>query len=399
MKKLCINIIKYLASVLVMLSFAACNNDEPNDSPFVDPKHPSESTILIYAVATNSLDYNLVYDKKEMLEAAKKIDLNKNNVLIYQTLYTIEDGRFNTSKSETQLVKLVKRNNNYEWQTIKEYDEGVASLNPSRISEVIDFILDKFSAKSYGLVFWSHSLASQPYVYTKSTNVPLEYSFGSDLLAPTQYRQINVDDLADAIPDNVFNFIWFDSCLMSNIETIYQFRNKCNYFVSYPTEVLDDGMPYHLTLPYMIGSVPSLVEASETFFNYYKNSFATIATIDMSQIEVLANYCKSIYTSGISIPVASLMRYSRGSMDHFYDLGDYSKAMAESAGYTLPEGEWEEVLDRVMLYKNTTYGNLLGLRIYPERYSGISTHVYEFDNISDNEPYYQSLDWYKRVFE
>lgn len=71
--------------------------------------------------------------------------------------------------------------------------------------------------------------------------------------------------LADAIPDGVFDFIWFDACYMSGIETAYELRDKCDTFVAYPTEVYTPGMPYNLTIPYILKETPDLKSAASEF--------------------------------------------------------------------------------------------------------------------------------------
>lgn len=406
------------SSIFGMAAMASsCQQDEPNDSPFVDPQKPSESTVLIYAVATNNLSGNLVADKREMLEAASKIDLKNNNVLIFQTVYEYdqEENRY-TGNGDISLIKLVDTDDKespYGWKEIKKFSTEISPLNPERISEVISYVTANFSAKNYGLVFWSHSTASQPFgLSTKSSETlqpPMLYSFGQDkTTTDSRYEQINIDELALAIPDHLFHYIWFDSCYMSNIESIYQLRNKCKYYVGYPTEVLDNGLPYHLVLQDMVGQNPDLLKAADTFFQYYDGTFATIAVTDMSLIEEFADFCSEYYTIGMMVDADLLKKYSRSPTGPFYDLGEYTIYMAQQNGGELTKGELDQTLDKWILYKNTTKGNYydIKLNLDPERFSGISTHLYSFKdpslyNNTDEylkEEYYKSLDWFQRVF-
>lgn len=411
----CINKLFYSGICMAVFSlFCSCVNhgDEPK------PKEPSSSTILVYAVATNSLTGNLVSDKNEMIQAAQNIDLNKNNILVFETQYKYQED--NTRVGNVNLLKLVKNKatNGYSWEIVKDYNDGIASLNPSRISEIINYVTENYTAENYGLVFWSHSTASQPYSpnnyslasYAGNENsnlvsLPGFYSFGQDVPvgSGSPDYQINVDDLAAAIPDNIFNFIWFDSCYMSNIETIYQFRNKCNTFVGYPTEVLDNGLPYQNVLPYMTGKNPDLIKAAELFYQYYSNSFGTIAVVDTKKLDKLVDFCRGFYNFS-NVPSYSLMKYSRYFTGPFYDFGDYSKALAAKNDMEISE-ELNKALDECILYKAITKGSLPDLTLYEQRFSGISTHLYAFPeegNETDEssvEKYYKSLDWYKAVFQ
>ena len=257
--------------------FSSCINEDP-----IDNTQPKQTTLLIYAVATNSLSGNLVSDKNEMIQAASQIDLNKNNILLFETKYQyLED---NSKAGNVNLLKLVKDKQTgvCSWEIVKDYNDGTASLDPSRVTEIINHVTNGYPADNYGLVFWSHSTASQPYFddntstlkysvieETNKVSVPMQYSFGQDIPVGNgnPAYQINIDDLANAIPDNLFDYIWFDSCYMSNIETIYQFRDKCKTFVGYPTEVLDAGLPYQNVLPFMVGKTPDLIHAAELFLS------------------------------------------------------------------------------------------------------------------------------------
>ena len=224
------NLKKYLRLLFLVIGIPAllmaCDQNEPDDSPFVeeDPsdeyvKGPKESTVLIYAVATNSLGVNLVQDKNEMLIAAESIDLNKNNVLIFETRF--EKYYDYSSTPIIDLIRLAKvGENEYDWVVEKEFNDGIASLDPNRMTEVIDYVITNYKADTYGLVFWSHSTATNPYfpasrsvAEKEAEDLPEAYSFGEDRLHSNgdDFYQMNVEDLAAAVPSGVFNYIWFDS--------------------------------------------------------------------------------------------------------------------------------------------------------------------------------------------
>ena len=411
-------ILRNIFSVFVLIAISpvlwSCEQDEPDDSPFVDngSNGEAQSTILIYANATNSLSGNLVSDKNEILVAATKFDVEKNNVLVFQSVYEYDENYQRTGNGLASLIKLVKTTSGYGWETIKEYSYDTAPLNPDRISEVIDYTIKKYPAKNKGLIFWSHSTASDPYFpQTRSEEegwgLPMAYSFGSDSVIGSgkEYYQINVDDLAAVVPDNVFNFIWFDSCYMGNIETIYQFRNKCDYFIGYPTEVLDDGMPYQYTLPLLVSSEPKIVEAAQRLFVFYNEEYsyhiATIVVVEMNKINVLENFCKNVYEGNKQIPsTSSLHRYTnnRQSSGPFYDLGDYTKAVASLNGKTISSEEWEEVLSECVIYKDATTYDFNNNRINKNNFSGISTYVYRLGDETQKERFYESLDWFQAVY-
>lgn len=408
LKKYFNNIWLYVVLIWGTGLLVSCKDQDTPDEPQPPLEETlSETTLLIYAVATNSLTYNLVSDKNEMLEAAAScdeigkplFDVEKNNILIFETQYYYNED--NVREPRINLLKMVKdEDGSFKWDIEKEFTDEVPSLQPSRISEIINYVAENYKAENYGLILWSHSTGSQPYLPTETREgLPSAYSFGQDKSESDPYIEINVDDLANQIPDHFFDYIWFDSCYMSNIESIYQFRNKCDLYVGYPTEVLDDGMPYQVVLPYLVGKQPDILAGARQFFDFYANYIATIAVIDMSKIDILSDFCNQIYNEGLEVSSYSLKKYTRYSTGPFYDFGDYTKAMAELAEIELTDDVWNAVLDECVLYKAATTRDFSYGNIDPEKYSGISTHLYSFSETdSAVETYYRSLDWYKKVF-
>lgn len=416
MKVLKNHLIFYSFIIITLLSVAGCgkNNDDPK--PY---DGPIKRAVLLYAVASNNLFSNLLSDKDEILEAAKNMNLNGLSMLVYQVAPT----------GNPQLFELKRVNPEYcEFVQIKEYTRELYSTDPERISEVIEDVRTICNAEKYGLILWSHGTGIDPSFSTHGvgektlsnfsaplesgnsvfvSNHPLLYSFGSDKDLDKDgryYDETDIDELANAIPDGMFDFIWFDACYMSGIETMYQLRHKCDYFVGYPTEVYTPGMPYDLTIPYLLKDVPDLKGAAEAFFNYYANNasssyrVATVAVSDISCIERVADYCKSAYADA-SIPSANeLQKYSRSSFGPFYDFGQYTRLMAQSNPNAPSVEEFEAVMDNFVIYKAATDKDFNYNPINPENYSGISCYRFSETDMTDKARYYRTLDWYKRVY-
>lgn len=60
-------------------------------------------------------------------------------------------------------------------------------------------------------------------------------SFGQD-----ESNWMEIDELAEALPDHVFDFIMFDACYMASTESSLCFRDKADYILASPTEVLGE---------------------------------------------------------------------------------------------------------------------------------------------------------------
>lgn len=412
------------AILLCIPVLSGCSGDEPNPTPdkpgeVVYPEK-YETTVLIYAVASNNLSYDLKNDMEEIYEGASQIEGLNDKVAVF--LYSVLPNE----KTAT-LSRLVPGGDDYTFETIKEYDRNVYSTDPRRISEVIADVDLIAPADNKGVIFWSHGLGWTPAFsdhevvatevgsggsrsVTSSVNsgqqkveLPeLTGWYGQDTyLGKSDYCDIH--ELASAIPDNHFSFIWFDCCFMSGIELIYQLRDKCDTLVAYPTEIMAEGMPYTLTIPLIAKSSPDLVGASKALADYYNDKLEpfTIFVADMNQakIERLADASKSILSDKVSPPVANLMRYSRLSFGPYFDFGQF---MVESANprnedYDARKNEFTDALKAITIFKDASKYDFRGDVIPVDIYSGVSVHYIGLAS-RDKEEYYKTLDWYKRVY-
>ena len=367
---------------LISLAFVSCNKEEPNIEPQI-----AKNTILVYMVATNTLSGFDYMDMQEMMIAAGNIDLSRNNIVIYHC----------SKQSNPKLLKITKNKEVVQETVLKEYDDTYESLDPMRMREVVSDVRRLTPANNYGLVMWSHAMSWTPAKISANNTATPSY-FGDDY-----GKHMDIDVLANALPDDLFSYIWMDCCYMSSIECAYQLRNKCDWYVGYPTEILSNGMPYNLTIPYLTGETIDLVGAANATFEYFKYSsdknsqFCTIAVLDMSKIEALAAATKNIYQGFKPIDTYGLQKYSRGAQGPYYDLGHYARTVAEANGTTDYIDEFNKALNDFVVYKNAT-DKFLNFKIEKENFSGVSTHALMQD-ASPNEKYYFSLDWFNAVYD
>ncbi len=390
-------------SLLSILFVTSCSSD-PEVKTETDIR---KKTVLLYAVASNNLYDNLIDDKAEMLEAASGMNLDGLSMLVYQV----------TPSGNPELLELSKdAKGNPDFVTIKTYDRNEYSTDPKRISRVISDVVTLREADSYGLILWSHGTGIDPAASTRSGesepylpyDSPVCFSFGMDKDSdknPNYSDKIDVDELADAIPSDLFEFIWFDACYMGGIETVYELRDKCQVFVGYPTEVFVPGMPYNLTLPHILREKSDLKGGAEKFFKYYAESkyssmqVATIAVLDMNGIEKVADACKEIYKASPSAPSASgLQCYSRRSVGPFYDFGQYTGRMASLANVDLNETGFNQAMKEFVIWKAATPVDFNYNEIVQDNFSGISCHLYNPASSTDKSKFYTRLDWFKRVY-
>ncbi|MCM1005838.1 MAG: clostripain-related cysteine peptidase [Prevotella sp.] len=367
----------------------ACSDNDPNPDPIVYPEH-DERTILIYMVASNTLSSNSQDDIDEILKGYEKYEEDINtNILVYRINKNME--------APTLSIVDEDRNGRPIMRELKTYSETSSSLSKYRVGEVIYDMRQYAPAAEYGLFLWSHASAWLP-DGVPVTAAPPMYSFGDDWS-----KTIKINDLAEAIPQNLFSFIWFDCCLMSNIETLYQFRNHCPTIIAYPTQVLAPGAPYDLIMPYIATPAFNLKMAAQTTWDYYANNqdwnmrYCTVAVIDTSVLQSLAEVCRNIVKLGYKLQsTAGLQTYGKLRGTTFYD---FVQVYSSLAG---PETALTDLLtqraDKATILKLAT-PKFLNIFISQDHFSGISCHIPGMSNNSEYEDYYKTLDWYKAVYK
>ncbi len=443
----------FLSFCAAVLLVACSKSDEPTSGR----QHKQfKRTILVYAVASNNLYGSAIDDMNEMLLGAQSVDLNEYSLMLYmvkpQSRASDSSDEDGSGADYATLSELVRgRDGAPEFVEVKKYSRDVFSTDPRRLSEVISDVKTLRKADGYGLILWSHGTgweyeevkhptvgsekSSEVAGYPSPDNPQAKRSFGMDKY-DGMADYMNIDELAAAIPSGLFDFIWFDACYMSGIETIYQLRNKCDYFVGYPTEVWSPGMPYDQTLPLLLKETPNLVGAADLFADYYssRNDSYTIAVLRTDNLEKIAQTARVIYSNDDMAPAASaLLKYSRTPCGPFYDFRQFTlgfeptqeSSVSEDAplnsdgtlilnyktndALTVAKNELSSLLASATLYKSASpynfmypgYGVLRDEYLIPEaNFSGINCHYFpQADSSTAFSDYYRSLDWYRDAIQ
>lgn len=389
-----------------VLALASCSEE-------LEKEKVLEQVTIVYSINNNNLSLDMESNQRQMLAAMKDVDSESYKLLIYRyagdgpALFRVE--RDGGGEPELRLVK--------------KYDPSVLSVDPDRVAEVISDVYDIYPDAPANLFFWGHALGwVNPYKYpssemarTESGNIlesgfskgyGLLYAFGGEYDPEDSSKMIycDIDQLASAVPDGRFSTIWFDCCYMGSVEVAYQFRNKCDYFVGYPTEILAEGLPYRNVLTCIMRKTPDLVGAAQSLFEYYnsRNEPVTVAVLDMKNMERVAMAAREVYHTGIKCPSESgLQDYSRIHLARYYDFGQYvrSWSFADDEDRERVTGEFNSAMASLVIYAAASGLNFKWQPIDHSVYSGLSTHYYRGSDVNTRrEEYYRSLDWYKAVW-
>lgn len=369
--------------------FTACSDDpvQKTDPDYIEPVYPKR-TVLLYIGADNSLNDFWRNNLEEIKKGALNGNLNGNHLVVYV------DPRF----EKPSLLKIRElKDGTVRADTLMVYPNDHNSASPQIIREVIDYVLDKYPAETYGLGLWSHGSGWLPENAELMTR-----SFGDD-----NGNVMEINDLKNAIPDNTFDYIFFDACYMACAEVAYALKDKTKEIMASSTEIMGTGYPYSPMLKYFFTDTPELDKACQAFYDYYNvqtgyNRTATISLIHIEGLNALVPVLKNILASHadwykenpslISNVQPCDYLYSKRVL---FDLKDFINQLGTAEEAAL----FNEAFNKAVPYSRNTE-TCFFVRPYTlkdtKNIHGLTTYIMNQYPVLDE--WYKQLDWYKAVY-
>ncbi len=280
-------------------------------------------------------------------------------------------------------------------EEIMTFDSG-ETLSEDMILDVISEVKTISPSNSYNLIFGGHGTGwvTQDYPYMRVGSAG-DYSLleSKEVDGLTRFigsstdGYMEVKELSAILEKSgeTFGYILFDMCYMSNIETIYEFKDVCNNIVASPCEVMAHGFPYDTVLPKLFdnsGMSTDYVAVCQAYSDYYNYESAyksgAVAWCQTSQLDKLADIVSQINATGLSdVDIDDLQCYEMLADNVYCDFGHYfSEACLDSSLYE----SFQEALDlafpvEARLHTETFYTNLSGAAGWVDInfYTGVST--------------------------
>lgn len=374
----------HILAILSVAVLAACSKDSvwtPAERP--NPAHREgtpdngfDNVLVLYCAAYNNLQSDIERNLSQLSEGYVPTLHSKNAIVVFSHKSATDYDH--TTPTDPVIYRIYDNGAFVVRDTLKTYPSDVCSASPATVKDAMMFIRDKFPSTHYGFLISSHGTGWIPPEYDPGSESKSAATTGispnSVGVQQGEYRNVwlGTEELCDAIPFHV-DYIIFDACLMSCIEVVYTFRDKCDYIVASPTEVLTSGFIYNtMTSHLFYGEEPDL----EAFCSEYvsKRSSATIALMDCSKAADVADACRTIFStraSGVLDLRADLIQDYNNSYAYNYDLRDLCRVMGADAGEL---AALDSALEKCVIYKGAT-GSFLGHPIDPKRYSGLSVYL------------------------
>jgi hypothetical protein len=282
------------------------------------------------------------------------------------------------------------------------------SASPQTLTRVLNRVKEYRPAQSYGLVMLSHATGWLPAGMSKPAPSLRSVIWDTGTQETDNYMELT--DFADAIPYKL-DFIVFDACFMGSVEVCYELKDKAEYIVASPAEVLSPGFVYanmaqHLFADVETRNCVSLQAVARDFYEYHDNQSglhrsATVSVVKTAELEALAQVCHAALdaaspekSQGIAgqarhdTDIDGLQTFGYGSQKIYFDLGDYLlKLLPEK------ENEIQAALDRCVIYKAHTgsyYSAATGTLQVIRAFGGLSVYL-------PQEAYPEANELYKRT--
>ena len=267
-----------------------------------------------------------------------------------------------TSATESSLFELTYNSSTFtvEHQMLENYT-GTAYTTTEGLTDIIGEVKLQAEALNYALIIgghgtgWNNISDWTDYPNQAKRKAALKTrSFGG---LDNTYA-INVSSLAQAIETNgiKMQYILFDACYMSNVETAYELKDATNFLLASPNEIMAKGLPYEDIWSYLNTTTPNYASIISSYYSHSNNTStpdASLAAIDCRQMDDLAKIMKEInaaYTFDSSLR-DSLQVLDGFNTTIFYDLGSYVDNLCQDEAL---KTKFTKQLDKVVKYKKST---------------------------------------------
>ena len=351
-----------------LLLFSACDkNEDPSPTPTPEPTQ-AERTVLIYLSGENNLTQDSQYpgesymdfDMEEILEGSYKLNNNQHLICFIDSV-----GKDN----KPYFIEVA----NGKAKEVYRYESDFYASDPAKFREVLQYTIDNYPAKEYGLVLWGH--ASGWIVHNDSVPNVLKArevtrGFGKDEGWDTNgsSKWMNITQMAQALETiPKLKFIFADCCNFMCAEVGYELRNCAEYLIGSPAEIPGEGAPYHLMIEKLFSTSPSFYnDICNCYYDYFIEAYTDpdyrdwdlagysvpLSTFRLDQMENLADATKQLMKTFMpqypeQLDLTNLPYYFFNDRRVLYDMKTVFKKYAPESDYN----KWLKVFNTAVPYQ------------------------------------------------
>ena len=296
-----------LLLLFLSICLTACHKDDdimPQPQPQPQPADSvGRRTVLVYMSAQNTLGNGRWH-------MADSIELMRGKQ------YIADDDRLLLFVDDNRAPRLYRITSQWDKpQLIKQWSRDICSTSPERFAEVVQLAHDSFPAREFALTMWSHADGWLPATnknyaaFEQAENATVRpQSFGIDSgpngKMSDDGAEMDVADMAQVLDSLQVHcrYIFFDCCLMQNIEVDYALRHVTDYVIASPMSIHSAGAYYeHMLKNGLFADDPSVI--TQTYSQdlsdkdlqnqVYGNTGIIISCVRTDRLQALADALKS----------------------------------------------------------------------------------------------------------
>ncbi len=266
-----------------------------------------------------------------------------------------------------------------------------------------------YPADSYGLIFFSHASGWLPEgMFSNPRSLVIDKGDGTR-------HEMEYTDFAAAIPDKKFDFIILEACLMADVMSMYELRNKADYILASSAEIVSPGFEpvYKNEIIGLFNTKKPVEEVvsdfGKAYYNYVETYYAgqgayysmTLSLIKMSEMQNLATTTKTALKGKpidqSTVQVNTIQRFDRpNGLNRYFDMGHVMQNLLLSE-YEI----FNEQLKKTVVWKANTKNFFMGAGgsngYVINHHSGLTTYV-EQSMYPNLNAAYKNSSWYKAVY-
>lgn len=390
---------KAILYTLIVLLPASCQWFSPAEEKI-------DRSLLIYIVGASDLTSSIKSNLKDIKNSPfvpEEFNINKESGDVLVILEHFQNDIPRLKRVYKDKYGVVNE------EILVEYPDR-SSIDASFFREVLVYTNSLFPAEEPGLLVSSHGSGWTPVGFYKKptkgdgvTPMSVEedpYAHLVKSFGVMEGKELDVMEMADALPIR-YSYLIFDACLMGGIEVAYEFKEKADYIVFSPTEIMAAGFPYPDLMEQVFYSegalldrVTSLAKCYYDFYDTPSSGGGTISVVRTEKLPAVALAAKSIFSRDrdriSTLNMSSIQRYFRGSKAWFYDLTHFMEKI--SSDQNLYDSFCAAMNEAVVAKYSTDYFITISI----ENYSGLSTYIPKPDNPYLNS-YYKGFAWNQEV--
>ncbi|MDE7069953.1 MAG: hypothetical protein K2O63_05500 [Alistipes sp.] len=301
--------------------FSGCASDEPVPGA---GEPAQDHTLIIYMMGDCGLETFLDANLSRIMSVIDRVPEGCHVALYY------DRGNY------ARLTELVVEDGMTKQRLIQSYVPAkTSSVDPEFMAGVLDLVRQEFASESYGLILSSHGGGWVPSEEFDRYMARMQGGFLSEAeMRPNFFGQdgfdcMEIPDLVRALSGFSFDYILFDACFMSSVEALYDLRETADYIVASPAEVLGAGFPYKEILPLLFRADHGLVESCRAFMDFFRTTSGTIALVDCSKLDRLAQTFGPLLVAaeGRLVDATKIQAYEGFTTHLYFDLEQYAEAL------------------------------------------------------------------------